>query len=196
MSFNLDRDDSFVTLLSENKLQFLTNRLIETKNVPGDIVEAGIYQGGSLAIIVMNSQRWNKQVCGYDTFEGLPEVTAIDVHVKGEFCYNQLDTLKRKLPSVHFTKGYYPRSDHERTSKVSFAHLDMDLYEPTLQALNHLDGFLSQDAIVVLDDYKWQNCPGIEKAIVEFLASKPGRYKHKAGNDNQYALRRLDHEPD
>ena len=51
--------------------------------------------------------------------------------------------------------------------KISFLHLDMDVYEPTKFALEYLFSKVSKNGIILIDDYK--NVKGATKATDSFL---------------------------
>lgn len=162
-----------------------------TKDVPGDIIEAGVFKGGSLYYLCVDSFGWDKDVYGYDTFTGLPELgdnDNKDAHHKGDFKNTSMQEVRDNLDGfdANLIQGYFPESI--MNDEISFAHLDMDLYEPTENALVEILPYLNKDAIVVLDDYKFQNCPGIEVAVSESV--KAGWYKIIAENQYQVALMR------
>jgi len=48
-------------------------------------------------------------------------------------------------------------------------HIDVDLYEPTLDSLNFFYPKLVKDGVIVCDDYGITQFPGAKKAVDEFL---------------------------
>ena len=59
---------------------YLTKLAIESQQ-PGDIVETGLYTGGTAAAMMrslIESDRCNRQFWGFDSFEGLPAPTVED----------------------------------------------------------------------------------------------------------------------
>lgn len=182
-----------MTLLTPFKIKFLRQQLAKTKDVPGDIIEAGVYRGGSLGIMANDVEVWgsNKSLIGYDTFEGLPELGEYDnkaAHRKGDFT-STMDEVSKNLErfqvSIGLVKGYYPHSAAH--GPISFAHLDMDIFEPTLEALHFLAQYMHRDGIIVMDDYIFPNTPGIEKAVKHVVDS--GLYSIEATSQWQCALR-------
>ncbi len=179
------------TLLTEDKIKFLRKMLALTKDVPGDIIEAGVFKGGSLYYLCVDSFGWDKEVYGYDTFMGLPDLGTYDnkkAHHKGDFKNTSMEEVRDNLDgfSANLIQGYFP--DSIMNDEISFVHLDMDLYDPTQQALFELVPYLNEKAIVVLDDYKFKNCPGIELAVNDVVKAK--WYKIVDENPFQVALMR------
>ncbi len=161
-----------MTLLTENKLTFARKILAQTKDIPGDIIEVGVYKGGALWYFAYDSRTWGKKIFGYDTFTGLPELSDKDnkeKHHKGDFSdvsyYAVADHL-RAFP-VKLVEGYYPTTANH--GRVSFCHLDIDLYGPTQASLRYLSNWINPGGFIVLDDYKWPHCPGVEAAVSEVL---------------------------
>jgi Methyltransferase domain len=66
----------------------------------------------------------------------------------------------------------YNRGGADRSSlPIKLLHLDVDLYEPTLTALEHLGPLLVPGAIVVLDEWNWgrEDFPGEIRAVREYF---------------------------
>ena len=62
-------------------------KYIKNKNIDGDIVECGVYKGGSLLLIlkILEILNLNKKVYGYDTFElGFDKLSEKDTDIKGK----------------------------------------------------------------------------------------------------------------
>lgn len=152
---------------------------LQTEHHPGAIVELGTARGATARLMTALTER---PVFVYDSFEGLPEIAPDDyVHPawkRGTFAYSVdtlLDEFRRhglRLPSVW--KGWFadiPAS--ELPDQISFAHIDGDLYQSTLDALAKIYDRLIPGAPVVIDDYGWMFTPGVARACQEFLADKP-----------------------
>lgn len=153
-------------------------RLIE--GVPGDTAECGVYKGCSSYIILQaNKQASFARVHHiFDSFEGLSKPAGVD----GEYwTANDLsigeNVVKNNLSEfdhVCFYKGWIPHRFSELSDrKFSFVHVDVDLYEPTLESIKFFYDRLNAGGIFVCDDYGFLTCPGATAAISEFLISKP-----------------------
>jgi hypothetical protein len=80
----------------------------------------------------------------------------------------------RHFQRVSLYKGWIPsRFDDVRGRRFSFLHIDVDLYEPTLDSMTFFYPRINRGGIVVCDDYGFNTCPGVTKAIDEFLRDKP-----------------------
>ena len=80
--------------------KFLNSKLL--KKIPGDIVEAGVYQGSCListALLLKQKKNLkNKKIWGYDTFQGFPKLSSLDDPKKFGLLFN-----KNKISKSHYT---------------------------------------------------------------------------------------------
>lgn len=169
---------------TKQKLKFIKECLLHTKDIPGTIAEVGVFGGGTLFEIATwaKAAEFGKQVVGYDTFEGLPEATALDNgHKKGDFTYTAFEELQTEFTNanlpVTLVKGRFPMSAMDLPQlDYSFIHLDVDFYQETLNSLRYFatSEALLPGALIVIDDYKWRATLGVEPAVTEFLASAKG----------------------
>lgn len=151
-----------------------------TSNIPGDTAECGVYKGcGSYIILQANKQSSFSRVHHiFDSFEGLSSPSRKD----GEYwTVNDLSmeesVVKENLSEfsdIKFYKGWIPNRFCDIDGHTfSFVHVDVDLYEPTLESITFFYGRLNTGGIFVCDDYGFLTCPGATAAIEEFLLSKP-----------------------
>lgn len=165
------------TLVDDNRLKVIFDKVVETRQIHGVMAEIGVYKGGSSYLIAKTDQYRLLYAC--DSFEGLPEAnSSVDIHHKGEFADVDFDKVKKllKLPNVKIIKGFFPDVElhAEMTDKLySFVHVDVDLYQPTLDCLNFFYPRMLPGAVLVSDDYLWRGCPGVKKAFDEFMLDKP-----------------------
>ena len=114
-----------------------------------------------------------------DSFEGLPGNNKdIDLHQKGDFADTSFEAVRKHLdlPNVEVIKGFFLDPiihKHMYDLKYSFVHIDVDLYQPTLDCLEFFYKRMVPVGVLVLDDYKHYSCPGVERAVVEFMVGKP-----------------------
>jgi O-methyltransferase len=151
-----------------------------TSNIPGDTAECGVYKGcGSYIILQANKRSSLSRVHHiFDSFSGLSNPSEKD----GEYwTVNDLsmdeNLVKKNLSefcNVKFYKGWIPtRFNDVDGCTFSFVHVDVDLYEPTMESIRFFYGRLNTGGIFVCDDYGFLTCPGATAAIDEFLLSKP-----------------------
>ena len=67
-------------------------------------------------------------------------------------------------------KGVFPESTKlSDIDLISLAHLDADTYKSTKDGLDWVWPKLSKNGRVILHDYNSQGCPGVKKAVEEFV---------------------------
>jgi len=167
-------------------------KYIEKHKIPGDIVECGVWRGGSIMAILktlISLKSFDRNIYLYDTFEGMSEPSLNDLSFKGEsalkfyseneeYCFSSLDEVKRNVQSLGYPvdKIHYIKGKVENTipgiviaKEIALLRLDTDWYESTLHELNHLFPRLSLGGAIIIDDYgHWQGC---KKAVDEYLSA-------------------------
>ena len=56
--------------------------------------------------------------------------------------------------------------------KFSFVYIDGDLYQTTKDSLEFFYSRMVSGGIMMFDDWQWKLCPGVERAVNEFLEDK------------------------
>jgi hypothetical protein len=154
--------------------------------IPGDIVEIGVWKGGSILSMILASKS-KRDFYLYDTFEGMTEPTsldkdyknnnAIDILHKPEIkCLSTLDEVKENIykhtdqrENIHFIKGDI-LLNKTFPSKIALLRLDTDWYESTKYELENFYTLVSDGGVIIIDDYgHWKGC---RKAVDEFIKDK------------------------
>jgi hypothetical protein len=162
--------------------------LMQVKNVKGDIIELGIDKGNTSLLIkkILDIYKIKKKLFLLDHFKGLIHYTKNDTVSSLKF-QNRFSAPKKvvleflnffKLKNVEILtqdatkikKGYF------KDKKFCLAYFDMDLYEPTLQALKSIDQNMTKGGLIVFDQGN-QKIWGERFAIKEFLKSNKS-YKY------------------
>lgn len=157
---------------------FLRELLRLVDEVDGDTAESGVFVGASSALICRYSLGKPRRHHLFDSFEGLSQPKDIDgVYWRSNDLASSEERVKSNLSefeSVVFHKGWIPTrfSDVGETS-FSFVHIDVDLYEPSLDSLRFFYSRLSPGGIILCDDYGFLTCPGARMAMDEFFLDKP-----------------------
>jgi hypothetical protein len=142
-----------------------------TSKLDGDVAEVGVFNGATARLLAEALP--NKPLHLFDTFEGLPSSEAN--LEPGEFCgsLESVTAYLGHLPQVKFYKGLFPEDrSHEVADKTfCFVHLDMDLYDGTLGAVEFFYPRMSRGGIILTHDYII--LPGPTRAFDEFFADKP-----------------------
>ena len=63
--------------------------------------------------------------------------------------------------------------------KVSFAYLDFDFYQPTLDVLNYLTDVLSVGGVIIVDDYDFFST-GVKTSVEEWFNLNSKSYIKKS----------------
>ena len=168
---------------------------IVKNNVPGDIVECGVWKGGSMMVAartLANLKISDRTLWLYDTYEGMTKPTEDDVSWHGEdadktfkqlktgdnsadWCHGPLEGVKQAVFSTgydqamfKFIKGPVEETIPDNLPKqIAILRLDTDFYESTKHELKHLYPLLSRGGILIIDDYGFWK--GSRKAVDEYI---------------------------
>lgn len=157
------------SLLGFEKSRVLYNELVPTINLDGMTAEIGVYQGKTSKLIHLMMP--HKTHYCYDTFCGIIGAdSSIDLHHNGDFVCS-LETVKGiiNMPNVEYRVGYFPDSFKEHEIMFSFVHSDTDTYIGTKNTLEYFKDRMVKGGKILFDDYEWYGCPGVKKAISEFI---------------------------
>ena len=196
--------DSFNSfILSEDRRVFskLISRALlynEVKDIPGDIVECGVFKGTGLYTFLKLKGLYNpnssKKVVGFDFFDtnqlissisNKTDKEAMDVLFKERNFTHETsfkDYLSTKLIQDGFLNTDFELVDGDLSItskeysennpgfKISLMYMDVDLEEPTYNALNNLWDNITKGGIIVFDEYgynKWSESKGVDRFIEE-----------------------------
>lgn len=158
-------------------LQHVLRRLPQAcRTTEGVWMEFGVHSGTTIRYIAAQAGE-DKQVFGFDSFEGLPETWRTG-YEKGAF------DMSGNLPvvplNVTLIKGWFADTLlpflEKHTPKISFLHIDCDLYSATKFVLDSVYQYLTPDCTIVFDELV--NYDGFDgengelRAWMEFVASK------------------------
>lgn len=175
------------TRLSHGRLEFLHAQTLRVAELDGDVIEVGVWQGGSAKLLCDAFP--SRTVHLFDTFAGMPEPEAIDDHQAGDFSDTSETSVLNYLDpcgNAVVYAGLFPATaEAVRDKQFCFAHIDVDLYSSTKAALAFIWPRLVRGGVIVLDDYKSFRCKGATKAADEFAEKYgleiSGRSPHEPG---------------
>ncbi|MFW3474760.1 TylF/MycF/NovP-related O-methyltransferase [Streptomyces microflavus] len=171
----------------------LATRYIARHNIPGDIVECGVWRGGSMqacARTLLSVGETERELYLFDTYEGMTEPTAEDLRRDGRPAQELLDAQGKDRPiwavasladvkagfenvpypkeRVHYVQGRVEDTvPGQAPEQISILRLDTDWYASTKHELEHLYSRLVSGGVLLIDDYGyWQ---GSRQAVDEFL---------------------------
>jgi O-methyltransferase len=147
-------------------------------HLPGDTAECGVYQGASSWFICRGSAGTGKTHHLFDSFEGLSAPGAADGSYWSAGALASSEEEARRTLSefdhLRYHRGWIPaRFEDVRDTAFCFVHVDVDLYEPTLQSVAFFYDRLVPGGMLLCDDYGFDTCPGAFRAMNEFFADKP-----------------------
>lgn len=162
------------TLLNYDRLRYLRLLAKVTRHVPGSQAEVGAYKGGSGMVIAENF----KNTYLFDTFQGIPYVNPenLDTHHVGDFKtdFEEVKKLFEENPRVKIYQGVFPRETgcFIEDQRFSLVHIDVDIYQSTKECLEFFYDRMNQGGVIIIDDYNFEGCKGVTKAVDEFFATK------------------------
>lgn len=151
-------------------------QVVRELKVSGIVAEAGVYKGGSAKLLATIFD--DRDILLFDSFEGMKEQDDINSsgHKMGDFSDCSLELVQKYLadhPNCRFYKGWFPTSaEFLTTEQFSMVHLDMDYYQSTKAGIEVFWPRLVQGGIMVVDDYGWEACPGVEQAFNEYFEER------------------------
>ncbi|MGA2843936.1 MAG: TylF/MycF/NovP-related O-methyltransferase [Candidatus Acidiferrales bacterium] len=182
------------TLTSPERIYALIQavRYVSANAIEGSIVECGVWKGGSMAAAartLLQLQDVKRDLYLFDTFEGMSEPMSNDTDYSDKPAsevlrenpdYRCADAplelvkivlLKTGYPEerIHFIKGKVEETIPASVpDSIALLRLDTDWYASTKHELVHLFPRLSQNGVIIIDDYgHWR---GSRQACDEYFA--------------------------
>lgn len=142
----------------------------------GDILECGVWKGGTASRIANTINGKGKSLYLVDSFCGFGPRSKEDNTYDNVFSENSFEDVSSKFSEysfVKFFKGFIPDVFKEMPDfKICFAHVDVDLYQPTKDSLEFIWPRLSVGGSIIVDDYNCSQCQGCNIAVDNFLKNK------------------------
>ena len=189
------------TMTSFEKLYavIMAARYVTQHQIPGAIVECGVWRGGSMHAIARAldaAGAHDRDLYLFDTYEGMPAPGPRDRRTDGRpaaellassdktsrvWAYASLEDVQegfRQVPypeeKLHFIKGPVEQTiPGMAPERIAILRLDTDWYESTAHELAHLYDRLMPGGVLLLDDYGWWQ--GSREAVDEFIARTGAR---------------------
>lgn len=162
------------TMLCEGKLRFLYELAIITDILPGDIAEAGVWEGGACYLLASVS---SKTIHALDSWVGLPAALSydrVDNFEMGEgwgACKVPVEFLSEFGSQVVFHHGLFSNTLPGLAPCVfSLVHVDVDRYDSTKECIEFFWPRVVPGGFIIFDDYGFWGTPGATKAINEYIA--------------------------
>ena len=156
-------------------------------NLPGDTVECGVHTGRGSWAICRGNPAHKLHHC-FDSWEGLSEpVTADGAGWQAGDLSTPMERAQHNLsqfPQARFYPGWIPArfgdllAYDQGQPRYSLVHIDVDLYQPTLDCLTFFYERVIPGGVIVCDDYGATVSPGSKAACDEFFADRPEGIVH------------------
>ncbi len=184
------------TMTSAERVHALCHavRYVVRYDIPGDIVECGVWRGGSMLAVartLAEMGRVDRDLYLFDTYEGMTPPTDLDARHDGMpadqllaaaertedvWADSPIDEVRATLARadypaarVHFVEGRVEDTvPAGAPSRIALLRLDTDWYESTRHELEHLIPRVSPNGVLIIDDYGFW--AGARRAVDEFLA--------------------------
>jgi hypothetical protein len=187
------------TMTSRERMyaMFQAARYVAEASVPGDIVECGVWRGGSsmmAARTLLVRGESDTRFWLYDTFEGMPPPDERDYglhhedpHAEwrrnqrgavNEWCYAPLEEVRTNMlgtglaaERIELVEGKVEETIPARVpERIAILRLDTDWYESTYHELVHLFPRLVSGGVLIIDDYgQWG---GVRDAVDRYLSDE------------------------
>ena len=174
---------------------------IVKNKIPGNLVECGVWKGGSCMLIAKALKLFgdsDRKIYLYDTYEGMPKPTKEDViswngrsvlekweedksGIKDNFgsWAVGLEEVKDNVLSTGYPEDLFVfvpgdvalTLKDKKPDKISLLRLDTDWYASTVEELETLYPLLSNRGVLIIDDYG--HFDGARKAVDEYFENIP-----------------------
>ena len=156
---------------------------LKTKNLPGDIVEIGVFKGSGISSFMKFIQIYcpnsNKKVIGFDIFDVIQADEVLDKDseidkknmstvydrvdfddltlesVRNRILQNKIDEDKFKLVKGDVQYSVPKFVEENPGLRISMLYIDVDLDRPTYYSLKYLWDRILPGGVVVFDEYEY-----------------------------------------
>lgn len=171
-------------------------------DLPGDIVELGVYRGTTLMswanfMEIRNMGDRQKQIFGFDNFSGFVDVHELDEasdtdieKQQGGFDSSVFEEILEDAISIFDKDRFIPYKPRVKLIKgnieetvpqflndtpgirISLLHFDCDMYKPTMVGLDNFWDLVVPGGVVIFDEYGIRPWAGESNAVDEFFKGK------------------------
>lgn len=151
---------------------------IYRRGLRGAVAEAGVFQGDFASLI--NANFADRKLYLFDTFTGFDDRDlavedgyGADPSRGDYFRQTSIGLVMSKMShpeKVVIRQGYVPETFQGLEEEFCFVNLDMDLYQPTLAALEWFWPRMVRGGVVLIHDYfdETGTYPNLKKAVIKF----------------------------
>jgi O-methyltransferase len=208
-----------MSMASEIDIGFTCEQVLGVieREVPGVLVECGVWRGGCSAAMLLAQieayGRVRREAFLLDSFEGLPPATGRDGPLALAWqtdttspafmdnCRAGLDEVRAGLSAVlpeegwELVPGWFEDTVPTLARRlhgqgIAVLRLDGDWYDSTMVCLEHLVPLVSEEGIILIDDYyAWDGCA---RAVHDYLSRHDLAYRIREihGGIGAYMIKR------
>jgi O-methyltransferase len=153
----------------------LWSLVLQTKELEGDVLEVGVWKGGTAAILgrAMQTMNDSSRLWLADTFKGVVKVGLHDTLYEGGEHSDTSATLVENflrsagLSNFNLLQGVFPEETGEKVSKrkIKLCHVDVDSHDSARDVVGWVWPRLVVGGAVVFDDYGFWGCEGVTNAV-------------------------------
>jgi O-methyltransferase len=173
------------TLVDKRKVYGLWDYARQVRHLPGDILEVGVWRGGTGALLALASQGGAERPHVYlcDTYAGMPETdgTKDTFYKGGELADTSVDIVRGLVDGLHLDdvelcQGLFPQETGSLVTSERFklVHIDVDIYESARDTVDFVWDKLVPGGLIVFDDYGYSATEGVTRYVDEELRGRPG----------------------
>jgi hypothetical protein len=184
---NLIREQVPVSPKGPANTNILLDLLDETRAVPGNVAECGVYRGSTLIPVALyaKQQSFGAKFYGFDSFSGFGDTVAADVAMGGApdnekhaggFSGTSQEYVQRRVDAlglsdrISLVPGFFSATFPTIPPLPwRFVHIDGDTYEAYRSCLEYFWPKLSDGGIILFDEYEDPPWPGCNLAVDEFV---------------------------
>lgn len=155
---------------------------LNARQALGDVAEVGVYGGASLYLLARAFEGTGKTIYGFDTFTGFPALGADEVGQVGEMAWGveDVENFVDGLP-VKLVVGQIEAT--ALAGRWAMVHLDCDLESCYRTSLPCFWPNITQQGVLVMDDYGFGRWPGAARAAHEYFEGTEYRIEGMRGDD-------------
>ena len=163
----------------------LSEILLKTKNVKGDIIEFGIWNGNNLFTIKKISDYYDfkKKIYGFDNFSGFPNPPKFKKKKTGKYI-GKPKLIKKMIKFFNLQKIFIVNDDimnlpkyRKKFNKISFIYIDCNVFKVVDMILNELSHKISKGGIIAFDEARNKFNKDEGKAMMKFYMKNKKNYK-------------------
>lgn len=170
------------TLVDIYRCYELWNFIKKNKHLKGDILEVGVWRGGTGCILGKSAQLYSPcKVYLVDTFKGVVKAGKNDTIYKGgEHSDTSISIVKNllkelKISNAELLTGIFPSEislpKSQKKSSIKLCHIDVDTYQSAKEIFVNIWPSITKGGAIIFDDYGFWGCEGITKLCNEIVVN-------------------------